>query len=271
MIKLTKICSVVSLATVAALSITGCASKTAHQSLPHLQHHPATSNHVPWMFVISAPTAQFKQLSDKKAVLIANGSKFDRSIMFTDKPQRYVKYITFTGLKHTWAAGYHNFVDQAPEAMLVAPTLPPTVVKLDGYHINGDKITFTVTNLRNNQPFPKQTKRFMMLVSPDKSLDCGRVGSNIIATQTASVHELPSHDQFALTVSVNNPAKVATYANQPNAVLSAGNLRPLIAVIKGVHKHAHSVTFDIEAPAMLGIPSTLNKMSLAIDSGCHLR
>jgi hypothetical protein len=128
--------------------------------------------------VISAPSAQIKRLGPNKAELIADGDQFDRSIMFADRPNRYVKYVTFTALKHEWALGYNNFQNDPPNAVLAAPNLHPTIVKLTSYRIKGHKIYFTMTNLQDNTPFPAHTKRFMMMIDATHwwGCDCGLIG-----------------------------------------------------------------------------------------------
>jgi hypothetical protein len=118
----------------------------------------------------------------------------------------------------------------------------------------------------------------------------------VVSSGKAYVHKLPGHDQYALTMYLpdldqvtkfsDRPLRIVRYmsaralksiwkegdnsfkVDPPNAVLFAKNLRPVIVVIKSAHVHHNRATYIIETPDLFGLPESLHKVTLSIDSGC---
>lgn len=178
MIHLKKALSLFSVAVLISVifALSGCTSFANHHA--QQQQYTAKSDKPRWLFVISAPGAQIKQLSATKAELMIDGNQFDRNIMFSDRPNRYVKYVTFKALKRQWSLGNNNFKNDPPNAVIAAPNVRPTIVKLTNYHLKGHMVYFTMTNLQDNTPFPHHIKRFMLMIDSTYwwGCECGLIG-----------------------------------------------------------------------------------------------
>ena len=81
-----------------------------------LQQKKTTS----FMFVIDAKKGEIKKDKKGQYHLVLKKVDMKQVIMFSDRPQRIVKYITGKDLKKIWKEGTNSFQEDPPNAVLSA-------------------------------------------------------------------------------------------------------------------------------------------------------
>ena len=105
---------------------------------------PTKTKKVPeFLFVITAKSAEIKQVGKNRYTLTMNHTDVDHVLMFSDRPYRLAKYITAEELKKSWKVGINSFEKEPPNAGLVAHGFKhATVVELLGMNVNNQQVVY---------------------------------------------------------------------------------------------------------------------------------
>ena len=135
----------------------------------------ALKNAPSFMFVVSAKNAQLKPGKDGNTLLVIKKSDLDRTIEFSDRPYRIVKYITGSDLEKDWNKGYNSFAADPPNAVLSAANMKPQIVVVNGINVSDSVVTLKLHGLQGNK-----TREVENLALTVDNHDCNF--SNIIAS-----------------------------------------------------------------------------------------
>lgn len=95
-----------------------------------------------FLFVVSAKKAQLKPGKDGNMLLVINKSDLGRTIEFSDRPYRIVKYLTPNVLFSDGSKGKNSFVADPPNAVLSAEDMKPQIVVVNGMKLSDSDLTF---------------------------------------------------------------------------------------------------------------------------------
>lgn len=107
-----------------------------------------------WLFVVSGGTGSITHASNGEYTLRMDLPKMDQVIMFSDRPNRIVRYISAKELKQLGHTGPHNYNKIPPNAVLSAKQLRPLVVKLSSLTIKDDQTVYTFKPLKAGTKLP---------------------------------------------------------------------------------------------------------------------
>jgi hypothetical protein len=101
--------------------------------------------------VVQAKTGNITQHEDKKYTLTLKHTDEDHVIMFTDRPDRIVKYESAKKLEADWTKGNDSFKTNPPNAVLSSAGIKhPVIVVLDSMKSDGATTTFTFHSAKHN-------------------------------------------------------------------------------------------------------------------------
>lgn len=95
-----------------------------------------------YLFVISSKRSKIKQDDSGAYTLGLQLSNINQVIMFSESPNRIVKYISGNDLKNIWREGDDSFQNDPPNAVLNAKGMKPAVITLMGVNVADKLITF---------------------------------------------------------------------------------------------------------------------------------
>ena len=147
-------------ASVLALSLTlSCSSvlaadkKTvAAKPKPSTQHPKKAPS---FMFVIDAKQGEIKKDKNGQYHLILQKVDMNQVIMFSDRPQRIVKYITGKDLQSLWKEGKNSFEKDPPNAVLSGTGIKTQIVILNGIDEANASLSISISDGivdNNNSP-----------------------------------------------------------------------------------------------------------------------
>lgn len=152
-----KTVSVATLALILSASYTLAApSLTTHNdSVPAITQ--ATSNHQApsYLFVVSAQQAQITPADNGQLSLNISHDDIDNVIELSDRPNRFVKYLSADRLSQDWSVGTDSFTANPPNAVLSAANMKPQVVILTNMSIQDNQVIFGLDQLNADKTLPK--------------------------------------------------------------------------------------------------------------------
>lgn len=106
-----------------------------------------------YLFVVAAGKGNLDYNNDSKTYTLSlNIPDLNQVLMFADRPNRTIKYITGTELQNLWTNGTNNFKTDPPNAVLSSIAIPPTVVVLGQMKVDNNTITYTFSCDKNLTP-----------------------------------------------------------------------------------------------------------------------
>ena len=93
---------------------------------------------------MSAKKGEIKQQDDGTYQLVLNKADVNHVIMFSDRPNRVVKYITAQELSKVWKTGANSFQQDPPNAVLSGMGIPTQIVILNGVQVDGNTVTYPI-------------------------------------------------------------------------------------------------------------------------------
>ncbi len=127
----------------------------SHQSLMH-QNQSAIKASPSYLYVIEAQSGVLQKIPEYSGRyhLTLDQVDVDHILAFSDRPYRIVRYTSAHQLKKDWAHGQNNFVEDPPNAVLLAKGHSAQVVVLEDMRLDAKQISFDVriTQMRNQLP-----------------------------------------------------------------------------------------------------------------------
>ena len=128
-------------------------AKTAHMHKNTKAKLANQSKKTPsFMFVIDAKKGQIKKDKNGQYHLILKKVDMNQVIMFSDRPQRIVKYITGKDLQTLWKEGKNSFKKDPPNAVLSGKGITTQIVILRGVHVSKSNISMPISINRESLP-----------------------------------------------------------------------------------------------------------------------
>lgn len=143
--------------TLAAISLTllTCGlAKIPNDILPTFKNIQARSskndtNNPTFLFNVSSADGSIKLDKKQHYILSIRLPDMEQVLMYSDRPNRIVKYITGANLAKFWVAGDNSFKVNPPNAILSTESIRPTVVVLHDIKVNGTYAVFDMTSTRH--------------------------------------------------------------------------------------------------------------------------
>lgn len=100
---------------------------------------------VEWLFVITSKEGEITKNNKDQYILTLDHAKIERVLMFSDRPNRIVKYISPKDFKRLWGEGKNSFQKDPPNAIAVFGQ-DKVAMKLVSITIDKDKTFFGVSS-----------------------------------------------------------------------------------------------------------------------------
>ena len=114
---------------------------------------PTKQHPIKYMFVVSAGSGEIKKGSQKgESILEMKIPSIDQVLVFSDRPNRIVKYIPASTLQQIWPVGSNSFKSDPPNAVLSSVNIKPMIIELKGVEISGSKLSFRFNVAAGMQP-----------------------------------------------------------------------------------------------------------------------
>ena len=153
-----------------------------------------------FLFVVSAGQAKIKKSKTKgEHVLAMNLPHINQIIMFSDRPNRIVKYINGDDLKKLWKQGSDSFASNPPNAVLSTSSMDANIVVLNGMKAKGNQVAYSFTS---KQPIKLKAMRHITLTIDQNCGDGIPTGLSTQEWACAAVKNCP-----ALRSSLVDPSK----------------------------------------------------------------
>lgn len=98
-----------------------------------------------FLFVIDAKQGEIKKDKNGQYHLILKKVDMNQVIMFSDRPQRIVKYITGKDLQTLWKGGKNSFEKDPPNAVLSGSGIKTQIVILNGIQVDKSHVSMPIS------------------------------------------------------------------------------------------------------------------------------
>ena len=97
------------------------------------------------MFVIDAKKGEIKKDKNGQFHLMPKHTDMNHVIMFSDRPNRIVKYITGEALQKLWPIGKNSFKKDPPNAVLSGSGIKTQIVILNGIQVTKELVQYPIS------------------------------------------------------------------------------------------------------------------------------
>ena len=150
----------------------------------HAKEPTKTKKAPEFLFVITAKSAEIKQIGKNRYTLTMNHTDVDHVLMFSDRPYRLAKYITADELAKMWQVGINSFEKDPPNAGLVAHGFKhATVVELLGMDVNKQQVVYHFSFLDGSEIVSGQLIGIGLTIDGDDGCGPGEGGCWIIESR----------------------------------------------------------------------------------------
>lgn len=112
----------------------------------YASHSELKENPVQWLFVISAKNGEIRQNDNKEYILSLEHTQIERVLMFSDRPNRIVKFISPKNFQKMWGEGGQNSFKNDPPNAIAVFGQEKIAMKLIRVSVDKDRINFVITS-----------------------------------------------------------------------------------------------------------------------------
>ena len=102
------------------------------------------TENVSYLFVLQAQQGTLAKNKDGQWILTLKHKDVNNVIEFSDRPYRYVKYISATDLKKLWGTGTNSFESDPPNAVLTAQGQKAQIIVLKGMTVDHATVSYII-------------------------------------------------------------------------------------------------------------------------------
>ncbi len=106
-----------------------------------------------FLFVIDAKQGEITKDKNGQFHLVLKHADMNHVIMFSDRPNRIVKYIKGERLQSMWKEGKDSFEKVPPNAVLSGTGIKTQIVILNGIHVTKDAVSLPISVRENETEF----------------------------------------------------------------------------------------------------------------------